>query len=161
MEEKAANILFTLNRFVLVDRHKNPVFESIADKVERFLKLWKEKNKNYEFIFTEGTGAIRDIHKMLARQKALDFSDMEYAVLLELEKEVPEEIELVNQIKDFSSKISPSLFLGWIHQVMARKEVEREVRRFVRGSKSQYRLSFEEMNKLHNKLVDCVKNYGT
>lgn len=160
-EEKAANILFTLNRFVLVDRHKNPVFESIAEKVERLLNLWKEKIKNYELIFTEGTEAIRTIHEMLARQKALDFSDMEYAMLLELEKKVQEEEELVNQIKDFSLKISPSLFLGWIHQVTARKEVEREVRRFVRGIKSRYRLSFEEMNKLHNKLVECIKNYGT
>ncbi len=160
-EEKAANILFTLNRFVLVDRHKNPVFESIAEKVERLLKLWKEKKKNYELIFTEGTEAIRDMHKMLARQKALNFSDMEYAVLIELEKKVPEAKELVNQIKDFSIKIKPSLFSGWIHQVTAKKEVEREVRRFVRGLKSQYRLSFEEMNKLHNTLVECIKNYGT
>lgn len=160
-EEKAANILFTLNRFVLVDRHKNPVFESIADKVERLLKLWKEKSKNYELIFTEGTEAIHDMHKMLARQKALDFSDMEYAVLIELERKVPEAKELVNQIKNFSSTISPSLFSGWIHQVTAKKEVEREVRRFVRGLKSQYRLSFEEMNKLHNTLVECIKNYGT
>lgn len=160
-EEKAANILFTLNRFVLVDRHKNPVFESIAEKVERLLKLWKEKIKNYELIFADGTEAIRIVHEMLARQKALGFSDMEYAVLLELEKKIPEEEELVNQIKDFSSKISPSLFLGWIHQVTAKKDVEREVRRFVRGIKSRYRLSFEEMNILHNKLVDCIKKYGT
>lgn len=160
-EEKAANILFTLNRFVLVDRHKNPVFESIADKVERLLRLWKEKKKNYELIFTKGTEAMRDMHKMLARQKALDFSHMEYAVLIELEKKFPEAKELVNQIKDFSLKINPSLFSGWIHQVTAKKEVEREVRRFVRGLKSKYKLSFEEMNKLHNALVECIKNYGT
>lgn len=160
-EEKAANILFTLNRFVLVDRHKNPVFESIAEKVERLLILWKEKIKNYELIFEEGTEAIHTINEMLARQKKLGFSDMEYAVLLELEKKVPEREDLVDKIKDFASKISPSLFPGWIHQVTARKEVEREVRRFVRGIKSRYGLSFEEMNKLHNKLVDCIKNYGT
>ena len=144
-----------------MDRHKNPVFESIAEKVERLLKLWKEKSKNYELIFTEGTEAIRDMHKMLARQKALDFSDMEYAILIELEKKVPEAKELEKQIEAFSIKISPSLFSGWIHQVTAKKEVEREVRRFVRGLKSQYKLSFEEMNKLHNTLVECIKNYGT
>ena len=112
-------------------------------------------------IFTKGTEAIRDMHKMLARQKALDFSDMEYAVLIELEKKFPEAKELVNQIKDFSLKINPSLFSGWIHQVTAKKEVEREVRRFVRGLKSKYKLSFEEMNKLHNTLVEYIKNYGT
>ena len=34
-KEKAANILFTLNRLVLVERHGNPIYESLIEKVER------------------------------------------------------------------------------------------------------------------------------
>ena len=44
-EEKAANILFTLNRFVIIDKQRNPVYEGLAAKVERLLDLWKEKTK--------------------------------------------------------------------------------------------------------------------
>ncbi|MCG2791191.1 MAG: HsdR family type I site-specific deoxyribonuclease, partial [Actinomycetia bacterium] len=47
-KEKAANILFTLNKLVLVERHKNPIYESLIDRVERLLELWKEKTKDYE-----------------------------------------------------------------------------------------------------------------
>ncbi|MCJ7763470.1 HsdR family type I site-specific deoxyribonuclease, partial [Candidatus Bathyarchaeota archaeon] len=41
-QEKAANILFTLNRFIIIDKQRNPVYESLTAKVERILKLWKE-----------------------------------------------------------------------------------------------------------------------
>ena len=53
-EEKAANILFTLNRFVIIDKQRNPVYESLAAKVERILNLWKEKTKKFDKIYNEG-----------------------------------------------------------------------------------------------------------
>lgn len=37
-KEKAANILFALNRFILVDQHKNPIYEFLAEKVERLVE---------------------------------------------------------------------------------------------------------------------------
>jgi len=41
-----------------------------------------------------------------------------------------------------------------------KKEVERELRRFVRGLKAKYGLSMEEMNDLHHRLIENIKNYG-
>ncbi|GAI26176.1 unnamed protein product, partial [marine sediment metagenome] len=58
-KEKAANILFTLNKLVLVERHKNPIYESLVERVERLLELWKEKTKDYERIYLEGKDIIR------------------------------------------------------------------------------------------------------
>jgi len=52
-EEKAANILFTLNRFIIIDKHRNPMYETLIQKVERTLKLWKEKTKDYEKIYNQ------------------------------------------------------------------------------------------------------------
>jgi len=59
-KEKAANILFTLNRLVLVERHRNPIYESLVDKVERLLELWKEKTRDYEKIYKEGAKVINE-----------------------------------------------------------------------------------------------------
>ena len=52
------------------------------------------------------------------------------------------------------------MFSGWFIQTTGKKEVEREVRRFVRGLKGKYNLSLNEMNILHEELIESVKNYG-
>ena len=53
------------------------------------------------------------------------------------------------------------MFFGWINQITVKKEVEREIRKFVRGMKGKYNLSLDEMNDLHERLLESVKNYGT
>ncbi len=159
-KEKAANILFTLNRLVLVERHRNPVYESLIEKVERLLELWKEKTKDYEKIYREGVKAIKEINQLFSRQKSLNFSDLEYALLLEIEKKFKGDgFEKV--VKELSKSLETHMFFGWMNQITVKKEVEREIRKFVRGLKGKYNLSLDEMNDLHERLLESVKNYGT
>jgi len=160
-EEKAANILFTLNRFILVDRHRNPIYESVVEKVERLLDLWKEKTRDYERIYLEGVIALQEIDKLTKRKGELGFSDLEYSVLLELEKMLTTGDDFVPLVREFTKSLMSHLYPGWQYQTTARKEVEREIRGFVRRLKSQYRLSMEEMNALHDRLTESVRNYGT
>lgn len=160
-KEKAVNILFTLNRLVLVERHRNPVYESLVEKVERLLELWKDKTKDYRKIYLEGTNIFQDITTLSERQKSLGFSDTEYAMLLELEKKIDGEVELINEVKSLSKQLERYMFFGWLNQTTVKKEAEREIRKFVRGIKARYNLTFDEMNDLHEKLVKSVKNHGT
>ncbi len=160
-KEKAANILFALNRLVLVERHRNPIYESLIEKVERLLELWKEKTKDYKKIYLDGANIFQDIITLFERQKALGFSDTEYAILLELEKELDGKGNFTNEVKNLSKQLEKYMFFGWFNQTTIKKEVEREIRKFVRGIKARYNLSFDEMNDLHEKLVESVKNYGT
>ncbi len=160
-EEKAANILFTLNRLVLVERHRNPVYESLVEKVERLLELWKEKARDYERIYIDGADTITKMNNLFSRQRSLGFSDVEYSMLLELEKRISKGEDLVTLVQEFSRKLEKHMFTGWLNQTTVRKEVEREIRRFVRRIKGKYAFSFDEMNTLHKKLTECVENYGT
>jgi len=160
-KEKAANILFTLNRLVLVERHRNPIYESLIEKVERLLEMWREKTRDYEKIYTEGVGAINEINSLFSRQKSLSFSNLEYSMLLELEKKLSRSDVLVDVVKDLSKRLEKYMFFGWFNQVTIKKEVEREIRRFVRGMKGKHNLSLDEMNDLHERLLESVKNYGT
>jgi type I restriction enzyme R subunit len=160
-KEKAANILFTLNRLVLVERHRNPIYESLIEKVERLLEMWREKTRDYEKIYTEGVKAVNEINSLFSRQKSLGFSNLEYSMLLELEKKLSRSDVLVDVVKDLSKKLEKYMFLGWFNQVTIKKEVEREIRRFVRGMKGKHNLSLDEMNDLHERLLESVKNYGT
>jgi len=159
-KEKAANILFALNRFVLVDRHRSPIYESLVERVERLLELWKEKTKDYELLYLEGTRIFNDAISLSERQRALGFSDLDYSILLILEQKLGESDGLVDEVKDISKRLIIYMFSGWINQTTARKEVEREVRKFVRGLKNKHGFSINEMDDLYNKLIESVKNYG-
>jgi type I restriction enzyme R subunit len=159
-KEKAANILFTLNRLVLVERYRNPIYESLIERVERLLEMWREKTKDYEKIYTEGVKAIGEINNLFSRQKSLGFSNLEYSMLLEMEKRFKSDgFERI--VKELSARLEKYMFFGWFNQVTIKKEVEREIRKLVRGMKGKYNLSIDEMNDLHEKLLESVKNYGS
>jgi type I restriction enzyme R subunit len=159
-EEKAANIVFTLNRLVLVERHKNPVYESLVDKVERILRLWKEKTKDFERIYRKGAEVVREIGKLSERQKELGFTDMEYSLLLALEKRFGRDEGLTGDVRELAEVLSWYMFPGWCAQPTARKKIEKEVRRFGRRYVKKLGISLEELNELHHQLMENVKNYG-
>ena len=160
-KEKAANILFTLNRLVLVERHRNPIYESLVEKVERLFELWEEKIKDYERIYREGIITLNEIKSLSERQKSLGVSDLEYSLLLTLEEKFGKDERLINEVKNISEKLKDYLFPGWFNQPTVEKNVEREVRRFTRILKGKYNMTFEEMDELYKKLIERVKNYGT
>lgn len=159
-EEKAASIVFTLNRLVLVEKHKNPVYESLTEKVERILELWKEKTKDFERIYAEGIEVITKIEKLSQRQKELSFSDLEYSLLLNLEKNFGEDSEFVPDVRELSDRLRDHIFENWAVQQTARKTVEREVRRFVRRYVKRHGLKLDELDSLYQNLMENVENYG-
>jgi type I restriction enzyme R subunit len=160
-EEKAANILFTLQRFVLVDKQKNPVFESLADRVQRLVDLWREKTKDYDRIYKEGAIIFDDIQILKSRQQKMGLSDMEYALLLTLEEQLQEGKNFADKIRDLYSRLQKSMFPGWSMQATVSKAVEQEVRKFVRQMKSEHKLSMDDMDKLYDKLISKVISYGS
>uniref|UniRef100_A0A7C6AFM6 Type I restriction enzyme endonuclease subunit n=1 Tax=candidate division WOR-3 bacterium TaxID=2052148 RepID=A0A7C6AFM6_UNCW3 len=159
-EEKAANILFTLQRFVLVDKQKNPIYESLTDRVQRLVDMWREKTKDYEKIYKEGVSIFEAIQTMASRQQRLGLSDLEYALLLALENKLEVNEEFVNRVKILVGSLRYFMFSNWIMQPTACKNIEREVRKFVRGLKKEYNLTIEEMNDIYNILMGQIKNYG-
>ena len=160
-KEKAANILFTLNRFILVDRHRNPIYESLAEKVERLLEMWRDKTRDYRRIYEESLKIIKEKEDLSERQRALGFSNLEYSILLELERCIKRANDFVAIVRELSQSLQGHLFAGWMQQATAQKEVERDIRSFVRKLKGKFRMSFDDMNALHKKLADNVKNYGS
>ena len=160
-KEKAANILFTLNRLVLVDRRKNPVYESLTEMVERLMELWREKTKDYETIYTEGAKIIGEMERRSERQKKIGFSDMEYSLLLTLDEKFGEGENLIEDVRRLSAALSRHRFTGWRLQATARKQVERAVRRFARGYVKRCGIGHDELNELYDRLIENVKNYGS
>ncbi len=160
-KEKAANILFTLNKLVLVDRYRNPIYESLVEKVERLLSLWREKTKEYERIYQEGIKILEETKQLTTRQKELGFSDMEYAMLLTLEEKLGKNDELILDVQKLATLLKSSMFPGWLYQTTAKKEIERAVRRFVRTNRNRYKIGLAEIDEICDKLMKDIKNYGS
>jgi len=81
-------------------------------------------------------------------------------MLLTLEKRFGRGNGLVEEVKKLSERLRGHMFPGWFNQTTTRKEIEREVRRFVRGIKRKHNLSLDEMNDLYESLMEGIKNYG-
>jgi type I restriction enzyme R subunit len=159
-EEKAANILFTLNRFVIIDKQRNPIYESLVEKVERILKLWKEKTKDFEKIYNESAQIYQEIQQLQSRQKQLAFTNLQYAILLNIEKTLGTKTDPTKDAQKLTSLLQPYLFKGWQYQQTARKSVERETRKYLRKYIRQKKLTLSTMEELYKKLIDSVKTYA-
>jgi type I restriction enzyme R subunit len=152
LQEKAANILFTLNRFVLVEKHAEPIYETIAEKVKRLLEEWKDRTKNYEEIYQKSITLLQGVLEIERKKKEL--GSLEYSILYSLE-ETNIKVQL-KEIKELIEKIKPYMFRNWQVQITARKNIAREIIRFLR----KYSLKQEEREKLSQKIMRCIENYG-
>jgi len=159
-QEKAANILFTLNRFIIIDKQRNPVYETLTAKVERILKLWKEKTKDFEKIYNESAKIYQEIQALQARQKQLQFTNLQYAILLNVEQTITNNGDLTKDAQELTTLLKPHLFKGWQYQQTARKTVERETRKYLRKYIRQNNLTLTTMEELYKKLIDSVKTYA-
>ncbi|MEM3382303.1 MAG: hypothetical protein QXQ11_09135 [Candidatus Bathyarchaeia archaeon] len=159
-EEKAANIVFTLQKYVLTDKRKGYLPGSISDKVDRIVRMWKEKNKNYQEIYSRGREVIEELLNLDRRKEALGFGDLEYSVLLVLEENVGRSEGMEEEVRQFSSSLKGTLFSGWQAKSSARKDVEKIVRKFLLSIKKKYGIRYEDLDPLSERVMECVKQYG-
>jgi type I restriction enzyme R subunit len=159
-QEKAANILFTLNRFIIIDKHRNPIYETLTDRVERILKLWKEKTKDYKKIYNQAAQIVNEINKLESRKNELRFSNLQYSILLNMEQKLGTDKNLIQDTQELTAKLQPQMFKGWQTQQTTRKTIEREVRKYLRKYIKKYGLSLSDLETLYQKIMESVKTYG-
>jgi len=158
--EKAANIVFTLNRLILVDRHQTPVYESLLERVEKIIRAWKEKSKDYEAIYRDSVAILKEMQQLDARRVQLGLSELEYLMFLKIETIWGLDPILADDIRQLSGELKKSMFPGWISQVSAKKSIEQEIRRFIRRYGKQKAKTIEEIDHVYLQLIESVKNYA-
>ena len=95
-----------------------------------------------------------------ARQKELGFSDFEYSILAIMEKKLGSRKELIEDVKQIFGILRKEMFNGWALQSTARKNVERELRSFLRKAIVRYDISYEKMNEVYEAIRDNLMTYG-
>lgn len=159
-EEKAANIVFTLNRFRLTDKLLTPINETLLDRVEGIIKKWREKSKNYEEIYQEGAAIIQEMQRLDERQKKTGLSDLEYAFLLNIENTWGTNDHAIEDVQRLNTQLEEDMFPGWISQLTAKKNIEQKIRKFTRRYGKDHGKSINEIDDLYIKLLESVKAYA-
>jgi len=103
---------------------------------------------------------IEEMNKLTARQKELGFSDLEYSLLLTLEKRLGSDPRLVKDVAELSTQIQEHMFTGWYLQKTAQKNIARIIRRFLRRYIKEYGLKLDELEELYQNIIENVRIYG-
>jgi len=159
-KEKAANIVFTLNRFRLTDKHLSPANETLLDRVEGLIKKWREKSKDYEAIYQEGAAIIQEMQRLDERQEQTGLSDLEYSFLLNVESTWGSNDHVIEDVKRLGEQLEDEMFPGWTSQPTAKKNIEQKVRKFARRYGKEHGKGIDEIDELYIKLLESVKVYA-
>lgn len=159
-KEKAVNNLFALEKFVLVEQNKNPIYKSIAEKVEELVRKWKMREIDYKMLYKEVSEIQKDVLKKEKEKERLRFSPLEYGIFMNLREIIKNEKSAIQATKELEEKISKFMLEDWINQPALRQKVLREVRTFMRGLKGKYGLSYEKFEKVYEDLKSVIENYG-
>ena len=137
------------------------MYESVADKVERVLELWKTRTKDYQKINELGQAIIKDIFDSSKRKKELELSDMEYSILNVLEERFGPDKGFKEDVKELSSTLVEDIFEGWVEQRSIHRRIEGLVRRFLRKKYyKKYNMTQEEFEELFQLIMGKVENYA-
>ena len=159
-EGKAANVVFTLNRFRLTDKYLSPANETLLDRVEGLIKKWREKSKDYEAIYQEGATIIQEMQRLDERQVQIGLSDLEYSFLLNIESIWGSNEHVVEDVKRLGKQLEGEMFPGWASQTTAKKNIEQKIRKFVRRYGKERGKNVDEIDELYIRLLESVKAYA-
>jgi type I restriction enzyme R subunit len=155
IEDRVYDMVFALNRYVLVERSQKPLYEPIARKVERIVKEWKEKKVDVKEAYERLSEIVKETVDLGERQKKLGLSDQEYFMLVALEEKLGKSRELLQEVKSLWSgwENSGKLFEGWNRKSTVLKEIGKDIRRFLRKKG----LPFRERDELYEKIIKGLK----
>jgi type I restriction enzyme R subunit len=160
-KEKAVNILFALEKLALVEQKRNPIYKTIADKVEELIRKWRMRKIDYKMLYEKVLKLQKEIAKKEKEKEILKLSPLEYGIFLELKKIIKDKEKSKNASKKLKSKISEYLLEGWSDQPVLRQRISEKVRRIVRRLKVKYKFPLEEIDKICDNLIGIIENYGS
>jgi len=162
-EEKAVNILFALEKLVLVEQHRNPIYQSILDHLNELIRKWKKREIDYQQLLKEERLIIRVIEDNEEKRKELDLTHFDYGILLILQKDLKKEKDeekFKKFVEKIKSLIKEDLIENWQENPTLKQNIKRKTREYLLRLKQDYKLSYEEFDSLHKKLVRFINDYG-
>ncbi|RLE99159.1 MAG: hypothetical protein DRJ59_08205, partial [Thermoprotei archaeon] len=156
LDDRVTELISVLEAIIVANRNANPLYESLAEKVERIVRQWRERIKTVEETYMELCEVVDAYNRAQREKRTLGLRDEEFYIFTALREHVKKpETELISDTKELVKTLGKKLFKGWTLQRGAVKEVERTVRTFIM---QRYRLPIEERDALHKKIMNIVKS---
>ncbi|MCK9211203.1 MAG: HsdR family type I site-specific deoxyribonuclease, partial [Ignavibacteriaceae bacterium] len=164
---QTSNLVFALNKFVLVDQHKNPIYESLIDRVDKLVKEWKERIKNLQDTSPQSMEAESlavEILEVQSKQKQLGLSDYQMAIWLSMKTSLgfDSDESVLSELKKLFDELKPAMIPGWSHNIEMKKIVETKLREFLFVNvRPKYPMPLEKINSIHKDISDKMVHYGS
>jgi len=157
--QKTIGILTALNNICIL-KEKNPIYKSIAEKVKELVEKWQEKEIDVLELATSIDEILKYIDEKEKERAKTKLSGMEFGIKVILEKGIRmESKEVENLAMAIYEKIKDNLYSGWNQNPATLKLIERKIREFLSEIRSEYKLSYDEFDRLHKEVYDFVENY--
>jgi type I restriction enzyme R subunit len=165
-EYKASNFVFALNKFVLVDQHKNPIYESLIDRVEKLVKDWRARigrNESVAEQLDEAEQILNEINDVKKKRDEYNLSDEEMAVWLIIKNQLGiKEIDsdLISQLKTLFVELEQTKIPGWTKNAELKKAIETKLRQFLFVNvRPKYPMDLEKINSIHSSIGEHLIDY--
>lgn len=165
-EYKASNFIFTLNKFILVDQHKNTMYESLVDRVENLVKSWRERSgdaKEISKLMAESEDILQEIKRVKEKKEELDLTDEEMAMWLTIKNTLhikDDDTELIEKMKTVFDELEELKIPGWSKNVELKKAIEKRIREFLfKTVKPKYEMDLDTLNSIHKTVREQLVNY--
>ncbi|MCL5028281.1 MAG: HsdR family type I site-specific deoxyribonuclease [Bacteroidetes bacterium] len=165
-EYKASNFVFALNKFILVDQHKNPMYESLIEKVEKLVKEWRDrikKNENVSKQLEKAEQIINEIEEVKKKKDEFNLSDEEMAAWLILKNQLGidgNDEELIGQLKELFEELDQKRIPGWAKNTELKKSIETKLREFLFVNvRTKYPMDLEKLNSIHKNIGEQLTGY--
>jgi len=159
-KEKAMNMVFGLERFVLVEQHGNPTLRTIMEKVQDLVRKWREKSIDCEELYDYGAEIVEEIKGKEQEQEALGLKDVEFGIYEVVFESLQNKDKALQLAKDIFNEISENLIPGWEGQAVLRQNVSRIIREMIRKLKATEKLSLDEINNLSQAIFESIEQYA-
>jgi type I restriction enzyme, R subunit len=165
-EYKASNFVFALNKFVLVDQHKNPIYESLIEKVEKLVKEWRariSRNEDVTEQLQEAEHILNEINDVRKKKDEYNLSDEEMAAWLVLKSQLgidESDQDIITQIKDLFNELEQIKIPGWTKNAELKKAVETKLRQFLFIKvRTKYPMDLDKLNTIHKNIGEQLVSY--
>lgn len=158
--DKVVNIIFILSKLILVEKSPNPIYKSIAKRVEELIRKWKERQIDVETLFKEEKEILTEIEEKEREKDKLMFDNFDYGIFLILKEETKKE-DVKDYVAEIKNAIKEYMIDDWLENPALKQNIERKTREICIKIRNRYNMSYEEFDRLHKRLVDFIKEYGS
>jgi len=156
-EEKASALIMGIFRFRLYARD-DPVYVSVADKIEALLEKWRRKLKTSLELYEEAKRLWEEIYTLKEEQAKLRFGRREYLVYRTLVDAGFKQRHAMEVTKKLMEKVKDKISVpGWNHNPKLVHDIERIIAITILREARREGLSTRDVKKLIDLLVERVK----